>query len=75
MPVVQTDFDGLQWPPCCCGCAKPLKILGFDKDDRTIKLKFRSGETARQLRAIRRGGARQPSSRSRLTPRRATFPA
>jgi hypothetical protein len=55
MPVVQTDFDGLQWPPCCCGCAKPLKILGFDSDDRTVKLKFSSEDTARQLRAVRRG--------------------
>ena len=38
--------------------AKPLKILGFDNDDRTIKLKFRDEDTARQLRTIRRGDGR-----------------
>ena len=148
MPVVQTGFDELRWPSCCCGCgsrafkwrahservvvwtvlsvtkyreitlqmpacddcmrrawhwyaaaavvlglcglyvmhqtgrnqdvgvgflvpfalgiglilkglaAKPLKILGFDGDNRTIRLKFRNEDTARQLRAARRGDAR-----------------
>jgi hypothetical protein len=148
MPVVQTGFDGLRWPSCCCSCgardfkwrshservviwtvlsvtkyreitlqmpacddcmrrpwywfgaasvviglavlhamraldrhqdvgvgfvmviavgiglvlkglaAKPLKILGFDSDDRTVKLKFRSEDVARQLRTIRRGSGR-----------------
>ena len=45
--------------------AKPLKILGFDDDDRTVKLKFRNEDRARQLRAMRRGGRRRDQSRGR----------